>query len=93
MYCKSFVIKREGLQSISLIICYFRDIDEAEYLLDQLGAPDKDEDKLVTKLRDRLRLFLSEIREGAEGFYNDVAIAERKEYSMFYTCIGSGKRD
>lgn len=47
----------------------FRDIDEAEYLLDQLGAPDKDEDKLVTKLRDRLRLFLQEIRKGAEGFY------------------------
>lgn len=46
----------------------FRDIDEAEYLLDQLGAPDKDEDKLVTKLRDRLRLFLQEIRKGAEGF-------------------------
>ncbi|KAI8346164.1 hypothetical protein EDC96DRAFT_511230 [Choanephora cucurbitarum] len=43
------------------------DIDEAEYLLDQLGAPDKDEDKLVTKLRNRLRLFLQEIREGAEG--------------------------
>lgn len=44
-----------------------RDIDEAEYLLDQLGAPDKDEDKLVTKLRNRLSLFLKEIREGAEG--------------------------
>lgn len=44
-----------------------RDIDEAEYLLDQLGAPDKDEDKLVTKLRNRLSLFLKEIRDGAEG--------------------------
>ncbi|GAN08539.1 hypothetical protein MAM1_0210c08053 [Mucor ambiguus] len=44
-----------------------RDIDEAEYLLDQLGAPDKDEDKLVTKLRSRLSLFLKEIRDGAEG--------------------------
>ncbi|CAO3619934.1 hypothetical protein V8B55DRAFT_1497476 [Mucor lusitanicus] len=43
------------------------DIDEAEYLLDQLGAPDKDEDKLVTKLRSRLSLFLKEIRDGAEG--------------------------
>ncbi|KAI9360311.1 hypothetical protein BD770DRAFT_385302 [Pilaira anomala] len=43
------------------------DIDEAEYLLDQLGAPDKDEDKLVTKLRNRLSLFLKEIRDGAEG--------------------------
>ncbi|KAI8083320.1 uncharacterized protein B0P05DRAFT_536908 [Gilbertella persicaria] len=47
-----------------------RDIDEAEYLLDQLGAPDKDEDKLVTKLRNRLRLFLQEIRQGAEGSGN-----------------------
>lgn len=46
-----------------------RDIDEAEYLLDQLGAPDKDEDKLVTKLRNRLSLFLKEIRDGAEGIY------------------------
>lgn len=44
-----------------------RDIDEAEYLLDQLGAPDKDEDKLITKLRNRLSLFLTEIRNGAEG--------------------------
>ncbi|KAL9555842.1 hypothetical protein PS6_002626 [Mucor atramentarius] len=44
------------------------DIDEAEYLLDQLGAPDKDEDKLVTKLRNRLSLFLKEIRDGAEDW-------------------------
>ncbi|KAI8646445.1 hypothetical protein BD408DRAFT_428751 [Parasitella parasitica] len=43
------------------------DIDEAEYLLDQLGAPEKDEEKLVTKLRERLKLFLTEIRNGAEG--------------------------
>ncbi|ORE07746.1 hypothetical protein BCV72DRAFT_334972 [Rhizopus microsporus var. microsporus] len=43
------------------------DIDEAEYLLDQLGAPDQDEDPLVTKLRNRLTLFLKEIRKGAEG--------------------------
>ncbi len=55
-------------------LCYLifinRDIDEAEYLLDQLGAPDKDEDKLVTKLRGRLSLFLKEIREGAEGKFH-----------------------
>lgn len=37
--------------------------------MDQLGAPDKDEDKLVTKLRNRLSLFLKEIRDGAEGIY------------------------
>jgi hypothetical protein len=48
-------------------IYLIRDIDEAEYLLDQLGAPDKDEDKLVTTLRDRLSLFLKAIRDGAEG--------------------------
>lgn len=48
-------------------LCFNRDIDEAEYLLDQLGAPDKDEDKLVTKLRNRLSLFLKEIRQRAEG--------------------------
>ncbi|KAI9483548.1 MAG: kinase-like domain-containing protein [Benjaminiella poitrasii] len=65
-----------------------RDIDEAEYLLDQLGAPDKDEDKLVTKLRNRLSLFLKEIREGAEEsdihFYKDYAIPIIKSNSKLF---------
>ncbi|KAI8970932.1 hypothetical protein BDB01DRAFT_812984 [Pilobolus umbonatus] len=47
-----------------------RDIDEAEYLLDQMGAPEKDEDKLKTKLRIKLSLFLKSIRDGAEGAGN-----------------------
>lgn len=68
----------------------YRDIDEAEYLLDQLGAPDKDEDKLVTKLRSRLSLFLKEIREGAEGMIFNSSLMR----VMFLRCkIGSGKKD
>ncbi|KAI8086315.1 uncharacterized protein BX664DRAFT_335504 [Halteromyces radiatus] len=42
-------------------------IDEAEYLLDQLPLPDKDEEELVTKLRTRLQELLADLRKGAEG--------------------------
>ncbi|KAH8555822.1 hypothetical protein BGW37DRAFT_478696 [Umbelopsis sp. PMI_123] len=42
-------------------------IDEAEYLLDQLPPPSKDEDDIVTKLRDKLSMLLTELRKGAEG--------------------------
>ncbi|KAI8063511.1 hypothetical protein BC940DRAFT_335899 [Gongronella butleri] len=42
-------------------------IDEAEYLLDQLPPPDKDEDPMVTKLRTRLSDLLAALRKGAEG--------------------------
>ncbi|OCF60064.1 hypothetical protein L486_02737 [Kwoniella mangroviensis CBS 10435] len=41
-------------------------IDEVEYLLDQLPPPDKDEDKMVTKLRETLKRSLEEVRKGAE---------------------------
>ncbi|ORX41254.1 hypothetical protein BD324DRAFT_678620 [Kockovaella imperatae] len=41
-------------------------IDEIEYLLDQLPAPDKDEDALVTKLRETLKRSLEEVRKNAE---------------------------
>jgi hypothetical protein len=54
--------------SASLItFFFFRTIDEAEWLLDQVPPPDKDEDELVTKLRNKLRMFLTELRDGAEG--------------------------
>ncbi|KAI8583466.1 hypothetical protein K450DRAFT_223840 [Umbelopsis ramanniana AG] len=42
-------------------------IDEAECLLDQLPPPSKDDDALVTKLREKLSMLLSELRKGAEG--------------------------
>ncbi|KAI8884874.1 hypothetical protein K501DRAFT_246928 [Backusella circina FSU 941] len=42
-------------------------IDEAEWLLDQVPPPDKDEDEFITKLRNKLRMFLTELRDGAEG--------------------------
>ncbi|KAI7848824.1 hypothetical protein BDC45DRAFT_574436 [Circinella umbellata] len=42
-------------------------IDEAEYLLDQLPMPDREEDATVTKLREKLRELLTELRKGAEG--------------------------
>ncbi|KAI9026651.1 hypothetical protein CLU79DRAFT_833535 [Phycomyces nitens] len=42
-------------------------IDEAEFLLDQVPPPDKDEDPLVTKLRQKLRQLLTQLRDGAEG--------------------------
>ncbi|KAI8928351.1 hypothetical protein BC831DRAFT_448946, partial [Entophlyctis helioformis] len=42
-------------------------IDEAEYPQDQLPPPESDEDSLVTKLRDKLKLLLTELRKGAEG--------------------------
>ncbi|KAG2172485.1 hypothetical protein INT44_006658, partial [Umbelopsis vinacea] len=42
-------------------------IDEAEYLLDQLPPPSKDDDAMVIKLREKLSLLLSELRKGAEG--------------------------
>ncbi|KAJ6553830.1 hypothetical protein DFH09DRAFT_924697, partial [Mycena vulgaris] len=42
-------------------------IDEAEYLLDQMPPPDADDDKLVKKLRQRLRDLLTALRTGAEG--------------------------
>ncbi|KAG2180847.1 hypothetical protein INT43_008426 [Umbelopsis isabellina] len=42
-------------------------IDEAEYLLDQLPPPDKDEDALVSKLREKLSTLLTDLRKGAEG--------------------------
>ncbi|WVW81339.1 hypothetical protein I302_103330 [Kwoniella bestiolae CBS 10118] len=41
-------------------------IDEIEYLLDQLPPPDKDEDKMVSKLRETLKRSLEEVRKGAE---------------------------
>ncbi|CAO3587818.1 unnamed protein product [Absidia cylindrospora] len=44
-------------------------IDEAEYLLDQLPPPDKDEEPLVTKLRTRFQELLADLRKGAEGIY------------------------
>ncbi|KAI8394280.1 uncharacterized protein BYT42DRAFT_610008 [Radiomyces spectabilis] len=42
-------------------------IDEAEWLLDQIPPPDKDEDMLVKKLRSKLSELLTELRKGAEG--------------------------
>ncbi|KAL2913292.1 hypothetical protein HK105_207170 [Polyrhizophydium stewartii] len=53
-------------------------IEEAELLLaslvltwphaqDLLPPPDKDEDAVVTKLRERLRLLLKDLRKDAEG--------------------------
>ncbi|KAI8994426.1 hypothetical protein BC832DRAFT_536096 [Gaertneriomyces semiglobifer] len=42
-------------------------IDEAEYLLDQMPAPSPDEESFVTKLRERLKRFLEDVRKGAEG--------------------------
>ncbi|GAB5589444.1 hypothetical protein Unana1_04344 [Umbelopsis nana] len=42
-------------------------IDEAEFLLDQLPPPSKDEDALLTKLREKLSTLLTELRKGAEG--------------------------
>ncbi|KAL1935777.1 hypothetical protein VTP01DRAFT_4917 [Rhizomucor pusillus] len=42
-------------------------IDEAEYLLDQIPPPEKDEDPTVTKLRQKLSELLTELRKGAEG--------------------------
>ncbi|KAL7410227.1 hypothetical protein BDY24DRAFT_400529 [Mrakia frigida] len=42
-------------------------IDQAEYLLDQMPAPEKGEDEFITKLRDMLRLALEGMRAGAEG--------------------------
>lgn len=41
-------------------------IDQIEYLLDQIPPPDKDEDELVTKLREQLKTSLEAVREGAE---------------------------
>ncbi|ORX95063.1 hypothetical protein K493DRAFT_315201 [Basidiobolus meristosporus CBS 931.73] len=43
-------------------------IDEAEYLLDQFPRPDPEEDPMVTKLREKLELLLSELRKNAEGY-------------------------
>ncbi|KAI9095772.1 hypothetical protein DFS34DRAFT_571603, partial [Phlyctochytrium arcticum] len=42
-------------------------IDEAEYLLDQIPPPSADDDELVKKLREKLKLLLTELRKGAEG--------------------------
>ncbi|KZS94050.1 hypothetical protein SISNIDRAFT_453764, partial [Sistotremastrum niveocremeum HHB9708] len=42
-------------------------IDEAEYLLDQLPPPDKDEEPITTTLRQRLKDLLEDLRKGAEG--------------------------
>jgi hypothetical protein len=42
-------------------------IDEAEFLLDQLPPPDKNEENIMTKMRERLRLLCQELRSGAEG--------------------------
>ncbi|KAJ3050588.1 hypothetical protein HK097_008414 [Rhizophlyctis rosea] len=42
-------------------------IDEAEYLLDQLPPPSADDDELVRKLREKLKLLLQELRKDAEG--------------------------
>ncbi|ORY23551.1 hypothetical protein BCR39DRAFT_348388 [Naematelia encephala] len=44
----------------------FKTIDEVEYLLDQLPPPAKDEEAIVTKLREKLKLSLEEVRKGAE---------------------------
>ncbi|ALO60330.1 hypothetical protein CNA04265 [Cryptococcus deneoformans JEC21] len=41
-------------------------IDEIEYLLDQLPPPDKEEDPVITKLREKLKLSLQEVRKNAE---------------------------
>jgi len=41
-------------------------IDELEYLLDQLPPPDKDEEHLVSKLRESLQRALQEVKKGAE---------------------------
>lgn len=60
--------------------------------MDQLGAPDKDEDKLVTKLRNRLNLFLKEIRNGAEGNFKRIVLFVYVINQVFYVS-GSGKRD
>lgn len=42
-------------------------IDEAEFLLDQMPAPDPDDEPYVTKLRQKLKDLLTNLREGAEG--------------------------
>ncbi|KAG8918224.1 hypothetical protein FRC03_001012 [Tulasnella sp. 419] len=42
-------------------------IDEAEFLLDQMPPPFKDEEEHVTKLRQKLQDFLEHLRRGAEG--------------------------
>ncbi|KAJ8651609.1 hypothetical protein O0I10_012832 [Lichtheimia ornata] len=42
-------------------------IDEAEYLLDQVPPPEADEEPMVTRLREKLRELLTELRKGAEG--------------------------
>ncbi|ORZ00414.1 hypothetical protein BCR43DRAFT_521452 [Syncephalastrum racemosum] len=42
-------------------------IDEAEYLLDQIPPPDRDEEPVVTKLREKLQELLTQLRKGAEG--------------------------
>ncbi|KAG9012269.1 hypothetical protein FRB94_006299 [Tulasnella sp. JGI-2019a] len=42
-------------------------IDEAEFLLDQIPAPDRDEETYVTKLREKLKELLEDLRNGAEG--------------------------
>ncbi|TYJ57491.1 hypothetical protein B9479_001808 [Cryptococcus floricola] len=49
-----------------LVIPVVLTIDEIEYLLDQLPPPDKEEDSIVTKLRERLQQSLTEVRKGAE---------------------------
>nr|XP_031862145.1 uncharacterized protein CI109_002558 [Kwoniella shandongensis]KAA5529217.1 hypothetical protein CI109_002558 [Kwoniella shandongensis] len=41
-------------------------IDEIEYLLDQIPKPDKDEEPVITKLREKLSRSLEEVRKGAE---------------------------
>ncbi|KIO21282.1 hypothetical protein M407DRAFT_245526 [Tulasnella calospora MUT 4182] len=42
-------------------------IDEAEFLLDQMPPPDPEEEPYVTKLRQKLKDLLTNLREGAEG--------------------------
>ncbi|KAJ3115688.1 hypothetical protein HK098_006882 [Nowakowskiella sp. JEL0407] len=42
-------------------------IDEAEYLLDQIPPPEKDEEPFITALRRKLKLLLEELRKDAEG--------------------------
>lgn len=64
LYCKYY--------SLELIVqwtltCYGRSIDEAEYLLDQVPPPEADEEPMVTRLREKLRELLTELRKGAEG--------------------------
>lgn len=47
--------------------CRVSTIDEAEYLLDQIPPPERDEDPVITKLRQKLSQLLTELRSGAEG--------------------------